>query len=290
MFLSILTLNKTESLLLLLVLLLCLVCFYGYSLIQKLNSKIEALTFENNYLRDKKIKNTSSEDLVSIQRISTPSFKKTFPDPALKTIDEKVTAPKLAKNSSTNLKKQSSKDNYLKSSLKSNGESLFKSTPNHSPSTPPLSKNTNTNFSKTNPVHTNTKENQKPVYQKNLLSHASQVTSPVSIDAKETFDMEKLTLDLNEFIKKSEKVVPHIPSKQATPKANDYLKNLSEKLAEEVVPQTIDLTDYEKEQEENAIISYQELLSVKDQLEIIEDDEGTIDFIEELKKFRNKLN
>lgn len=60
-------------------------------------------------------------------------------------------------------------------------------------------------------------------------------------------------------------------------------------MADELKPQTIELTDYEKDQEENAIISYQELLNVKDKINILNDDE-TVDFIEELKKLRNSLN
>ena len=71
----------------------------------------------------------------------------------------------------------------------------------------------------------------------------------------------------------------------------DYLQNLSKKLEEEIKPQTIELTDYEKRQEENAIISYQELLSSHEnqaQKEEKYDDEQKI--LEELKRFRDDLN
>lgn len=124
------------------------------------------------------------------------------------------------------------------------------------------------------------------VYQKNLLKGHDKTTSPVSISNQEVFDMNKLSFDLNEFIKKSEKIVPKIHQDS---KKSDYLKEISEKMANELKPQTIELTDYEKEQEEHAIISYQELLSVKDQV-IVDDDDETIDFIEELKHFRNTLH
>ena len=58
--------------------------------------------------------------------------------------------------------------------------------------------------------------------------------------------------------------------------STDYLKELSNKLNEEVTPKTIELTDYEKEQEEHAIISYKELLSLKNNLNIIDDEKETI--------------
>ena len=39
-----------------------------------------------------------------------------------------------------------------------------------------------------------------------------------------------------------------------------YLENVKEKLESEYKPNEIELTDYEKEQEESAIISYEELI------------------------------
>ncbi len=69
----------------------------------------------------------------------------------------------------------------------------------------------------------------------------------------------------------------------------DYMKNLSQQLEQEIKPQTIELTDYEKKQEETAIISYKELLSAsKNQQKEEEYDEKEL--LEELKKFRNYLN
>ena len=69
----------------------------------------------------------------------------------------------------------------------------------------------------------------------------------------------------------------------------DYMKNLSQHLEHEIKPQTIELTDYEKKQEETAIISYKELLSSsKNQQEKEEYNEKEL--LEELKKFRNYLN
>ena len=68
-----------------------------------------------------------------------------------------------------------------------------------------------------------------------------------------------------------------------------YLNDVSQKLAKEITPSTIELTDYEQEQEDNAIISYKELLKAheKNSDDMYDED---FDFIEELKEFRDSLN
>ena len=60
-------------------------------------------------------------------------------------------------------------------------------------------------------------------------------------------------------------------------------------MEDELQPQTIELTDYERKQEEEAIISYRELLKIKDRLYRINDDEEIDTFIDELKEFRTDL-
>lgn len=97
------------------------------------------------------------------------------------------------------------------------------------------------------------------------------------------------SFDPSDFIKgaingfeKEEKV-----SKPAT-KTNDYLKELTGNLTEEIQPQTIELTGYEKEQEEQAIISYKELLSLKEKLK--NQDKQDEQFIETLKEIRRLLD
>ena len=47
--------------------------------------------------------------------------------------------------------------------------------------------------------------------------------------------------------------------------------------------------NYEKRQEEEAIISYQELIKAKDRIYKISDDEEIDTFIDELKEFRTNL-
>ena len=72
-------------------------------------------------------------------------------------------------------------------------------------------------------------------------------------------------------------------------KPRNFMEEVSEKLSREVKPQTIELTDYEQKQEDEAIISYQELLANKDKTFNISDDEEDEDFISALKSFRESL-
>ena len=70
----------------------------------------------------------------------------------------------------------------------------------------------------------------------------------------------------------------------------DYLDEISKKIESEIKPQTVELTDYEKEQEENAIISYKELKNVNNSSNenVVSDD--TEVFLNSLKNFRNSLD
>ena len=92
-----------------------------------------------------------------------------------------------------------------------------------------------------------------------------------------------------------------------------YLEEVSRKLSEAEIPEEIQRTDYEKKQEEDAIISYKELMEKKDSIETVDEEDAVIsidelmqrkqeeklynltenektdDFINELKKFRNDL-
>lgn len=71
-------------------------------------------------------------------------------------------------------------------------------------------------------------------------------------------------------------------------KENNYLEEISNQLKEEINKTTIELTDYEKEQEEQAVISYQELLSLKERLKNQENIDE--DFLDDLKEFRKLLD
>ena len=69
-----------------------------------------------------------------------------------------------------------------------------------------------------------------------------------------------------------------------------YIRDVSKKLAEANNRNDIDRTEYEIKQEEEAIISYDELMQKKDEIKIIDEEEAVIS-IDELmqKKQKEKL-
>jgi len=94
--------------------------------------------------------------------------------------------------------------------------------------------------------------------------------------------------NLSELINKNN-VISIKEKESSKEKEYDYLQEISNRLTEELKPQTIELTEYEKKQEEQAVISYKELLKFKDNNYIDEQKQETINFIEELKNLRNSL-
>lgn len=110
------------------------------------------------------------------------------------------------------------------------------------------------------------------------------VTSYVKEEPKYEVKVEQQKIDFEE------KELPKLEENSSSMSNQEFIKEISKRLAEEVEPQTIELTDYEKRQEEEAIISYKELLKVKDRLYKITDDEEIDTFIDELKEFRTNLN
>ena len=155
-------------------------------------------------------------------------------------------------------------------------------------------------------------------YQKNVLRevYPSQ-TSPIGIIKKENKieQEEKNAKELNDILKNNipnseikerkelindrnidinnvdtnhvdkEKYKYHASPKvyQETYKRGNYLEELSKKLAENNNQNDINRTEYELKQEEEAIISYEELMQKKDSIKIV-DEEDAIISIEELKK------
>ena len=120
------------------------------------------------------------------------------------------------------------------------------------------------------------------LYNRNNLkdNHRFQ-TSPINIVREETLDetMQKL------------KPVEIGETKDDVKNDNvSFVEEISKKMEKEIKPQTIELTDYELKQEQEAIISYDELMKNKDRLfKITDDEEDDAQFIEELKYFRNSL-
>lgn len=102
----------------------------------------------------------------------------------------------------------------------------------------------------------------KEIYQKNVLDDIVKQTSPVSITPS---------------------------SSDPENKKENYLESVSKSLEEHQETEPIELTNYEQQQEDDAIISYQELLGSQDKMYNITDEEEDSPFIEELKSFRKSL-
>lgn len=136
------------------------------------------------------------------------------------------------------------------------------------------------------------KEDEKVgLYQKNVLREANSrgQTSPIHIENNNNSNNDEdilLGLDYGE-----DNISP-LEEMEDLYEENDNMKFASEiveKMEKESAPSNIELTEYEKKQEEEAIISYDELLKVKDKIYNITDDEETDEFIDELKNFRIDL-
>lgn len=140
--------------------------------------------------------------------------------------------------------------------------------------------------------------NNNGLYKKNVLRemNARSQTSPIHIyreEPKEKEDYTKLANNINTTgIDLGEDSLSPLEMMEDTYELNDNMKfasDIVERMQEEIKPSNIELTDYEKKQEEEAIISYDELLKVKDKIYNITDDEETDEFIDELKSFRIDL-
>lgn len=133
-------------------------------------------------------------------------------------------------------------------------------------------------------------------YKKNVLRemNARKQTSPINIVREEHYDYNddyNVDYGLNESYLREESISP-LEELEDSYEVNENMKFASEiveRMEEEIKPSNIELTDYEKKQEEEAIISYDELLKVKDKIYNITEDEETDEFIDELKSFRLDL-
>ena len=133
-------------------------------------------------------------------------------------------------------------------------------------------------------------------YKKDILKTIPNNLSPIILDKNKEVEKgdsavmikEENTVNLNDFIKKNN--VLNSKENKINSKNISFLEEISKQLEEQIGPQTIELTDYEKEQEENAIISYKELLKVKDELYELNAVKENGEFIQDLKALRNNLN
>lgn len=130
------------------------------------------------------------------------------------------------------------------------------------------------------------------LYKKNILRemNARKQTSPISISNNDVV-YNTDNYDFDETYLREDSVSPLEDMEDAYEINNNmkFASEIVEKMEEEIKPSNIELTEYEKKQEEEAIISYDELLKVKDKIYNITEDEETDEFIDELKSFRLDL-
>ena len=135
-------------------------------------------------------------------------------------------------------------------------------------------------------------------YKKNVLREMNTrgQTSPINIVKKEdssdtTFNDYNDGLDIN-GIDLGEDGLSPLESMEDVYDVNDSMRfagDVVSRMEKDVKPSNIELTEYETKQVEEAIISYDELLKVKDKIYNITEDEETDEFIDELKNFRLDL-
>ncbi len=157
------------------------------------------------------------------------------------------------------------------------------------------------NIKKAEPYEEKKEYNKPAPYQKNILREiSSNQTSPIGIikpGNNKNVDEIKAKELYNSLTKyeSDKETLPAINEnqKQLDKKQIDkqkYISDVSKKLAEANNKDNIDRTEYEIKQEEEAIISYDELMKKKDEIKIIDEEEAVIS-IDELmqKKQKEKL-
>lgn len=135
-------------------------------------------------------------------------------------------------------------------------------------------------------------------YQEEDISNISNIEEVNSQNNNEIFQEEKTDNDGKEIYQKNvlDDIVKQTSPVSITPSSSDpenkkenYLESVSKSLEEHQETEPIELTNYEQQQEDDAIISYQELLGSQDKMYNITDEEEDSPFIEELKSFRKSL-
>lgn len=231
-------------------------CLYLYFTNKKLKERVSKLEIETKEILERKIVKENPNDLISIDSISSNMEEK-------KEQYSIKNDPKSEMNPKTEIKEHQNNIMNQKENRKSTE-----------------------NYSRYEANSMNTMEYSNKSYEQRSIEHVSKESE---VDISELINQSTSNTPFNfyEFIQKDKK---NIPQTKNNNKTRDYLEELSSRIEAEIKPQTVELTEYEKAQEEQAVISYQELLSLKNRLETqSEEDENSI-FIDELKRFRNHLN
>lgn len=233
-------------------------CFFSLFLLnknKKLKDEIEDLKLGDRILADK-YRKVDKENIISIDKISTDN---------VLSRDDLVKSSDSLNDSKVSLESSVLDGNDKVDEIVKKDKSVEKIN----------STNNKKDRVKDTKIVVDSNKHSKP-YSKNILHDSPSITSPISLD------VEKVSFNVDEFVKRDKST-----SEIST---SDYLENISNAISEEIKPQTIELTGYEKEQEENAIISYKELLKAsKSSNSVNVSQEDTSEFIEELKKLRNSL-
>lgn len=256
-------------------------CLYLYLETQIIKKKLTKLELENKTILERKIFN-NKEDSISIENIST-----SIPKEA-----EKNTS----KEQPNIIKKEDVEDSVIekpkpyiaKNNFEENNQPKF-SLPTDQPlKEEAISKSTQEELKEEQIANIKVEPKSK-TNEMNPIAKNEIVTPTETL--QEIQPIPNVTLATNfepsEFIKNNISTVQKnvaISNKVE----NEYLQELSTQLKEEIPPQTIELTGYEKIQEEQAIISYQELLSLKEKIK--NQDKQDENFIETLKELRNLLD
>lgn len=276
----------------LLIIVLILFCLYIYTDNQKLKQQNEELRKENRSLLETKIIKQDNIDSISIKSISNEQMPSNY---------NKIDHP-------TNLVKETKPSCDITSSSKEEVKEQDDITKNDNYSTKKDNDLENINYNDTSFLETtNIKTEEEIILNKenslidkliasintNEISSIDNNTSNKTNDYS-YYNINEITtnniskdFNINELIYKNN--ANKINEQIRVQEEYDYLKDISSKIVEELKPQTIKLTDYEQKQEDQAVISYKELLRIKDNNYITDEKQDTIKFIEELKNLRNSL-
>lgn len=250
-----LTINDSISLFFLIVaIVMTLLCLFFYRMNLYFKQKISDLEIEIREILDRKVIKSVANDVVSIQNLS---------------FDGEVEQENVIKNDKEN-------SDLYKRDKECNSLSCHKEENN----------NLNSNYNKKNSNFVR-RDNVQVVdncYKIEDTNISNLFDKNVKLDNRE-FGQD--SFDLSDFVNKGTRIVPGVKEEDIE---DNYLREVSDKMANELQPQTIELTDYEKDQEEHAVISYQELLALRDGIQIQDDEDNTINFIEQLRDFRGHLD
>lgn len=236
---------------------LFLLCFYLYSYNKKLKQKIIELEQETKKILERKIIN-NKEDLIPIENISEDNSK----------------YQKKEQNIDTNQQTQKNKINTINMSNRRQDKKYTARINADEYQEPKIQSPTTANLT------INIRKTVESVPEHQPLK--KQETKKTAQDKYQNHQKVSIDIDFNpdDFIKKTQNVV--------SDKSYEYLQQIAKQLENEIITNTIDLTDYEKEQEEDAVISYQELLSLKEKTK--NQEQNTKSFLEDLKALRNLLD